>query len=193
MIAAVRGNVMSVGTGSAVIEAGGIGYAVQATPATLSTLRKGQEALLHTSLVVREDSMTLFGFAEVDERETFEVLQSVSGVGPRLALTVLATLTPDALRRAVSHGDVAALQRVPGIGKKSAQRLVLELGSKLGPESQVSAEPAAATGDVVEALVGLGWGEADAASAVAEVEEGMRGAPVPELLRASLQVLGARR
>ena len=140
--------------------------------------------------------MTLFGFADCDEREVFEVLQSVSGVGPRLALAMLATLAPDALRRAVACGDVAALQRVPGIGKKGAQRLVLELGAKLGPERDGRADPgesAAVSGDVVEALVGLGWSERDAAAAVAEAGGDSPEAGLPELLRASLRVLGARR
>jgi len=181
---------------SAVVEASGVGYAVQATPSTLAGLREGVEVLLHTSLVVREDSMTLFGFADRDEREVFEVLQSVSGVGPRLALAMLATLAPDALRRAVACGDVAALQRVPGIGKKGAQRLVLELGAKLGPERGGRADPgesATVSGDVVEALVGLGWSERDAAAAVAEAGGDSPEAGLPELLRASLRVLGARR
>ena len=187
---------MALGPASAVVEASGVGYAVQATPSTLAGLREGVEVLLHTSLVVREDSMTLFGFADRDEREVFEVLQSVSGVGPRLALAMLATLAPDALRRAVACGDVAALQRVPGIGKKGAQRLVLELGAKLGPERGGRADPeesATVSGDVVEALVGLGWSERDAAAAVAEAGGDSPEAGLPELLRASLRVLGARR
>jgi holliday junction DNA helicase ruvA len=196
MIATVRGTVVALGPASAVVEASGVGYAVQATPSTLAGLREGVEVLLHTSLVVREDSMTLFGFADRDEREVFEVLQSVSGVGPRLALAMLATLAPDALRRAVACGDVAALQRVPGIGKKGAQRLVLELGAKLGPERSGRADPgesATVSGDVVEALVGLGWSERDAAAAVAEAGGDSPEAGLPELLRASLRVLGARR
>lgn len=196
MIAALRGSVLSVEPTAAVIEAGGVGYAVQATPATLAGLRVGQEAFVHTSLVVREDSMTLFGFADADEREVFDVLQTVSGVGPKLALTILATLTPDQLRQAVANADIAALTRVSGVGKKSAQRLVLEIGAKLGPRRGGDLEAPssnARSGDVVAALVGLGFSERDAESAFSQVEKTTPEAEVPELLRASLKILGAGR
>ena len=119
----------------AVIEVGGLGLAVQCTPATLAGLRRGEEATVHTSLVVREDSLTLYGFTDADERAVFEVLQTVSGVGPRLAQAMLAALRPDALRQIVATEDIAALTQVPGIGKKGAQRLVLELKDKLGAPS----------------------------------------------------------
>ena len=105
---------------------------MQATPDTLATLRRGEQARLATSLVVREDSLTLFGFTDADERELFTLLQTVSGVGPRLALATLAVLDPDALRRALADGDATALTRVPGIGRKGAERLVLELRDKVG-------------------------------------------------------------
>lgn len=196
MIAALRGSVLSVEPTAAVIEAGGVGYAVQATPATLAGLRVGQEAFVHTSLVVREDSMTLFGFADADEREVFDVLQTVSGVGPKLALTILATLTPDQLRQAVANADIAALTRVSGVGKKGAQRLVLEIGAKLGPRRGGDLEAPssnARSGDVVAALVGLGFSERDAESAFSQVEKATPEAEVPELLRASLKILGAGR
>lgn len=196
MIAALRGNVLSIEPTAAVIEAGGVGYAVQATPATLAGLRVGQEAFVHTSLVVREDSMTLFGFADADEREVFDALQTVSGVGPKLALTILATLTPDQLRQAVANADIAALTRVSGVGKKGAQRLVLEIGAKLGPRRGGDFEvPSsnARSGDVVAALVGLGFSERDAESAFSQVEKATPEAEVPELLRASLKILGAGR
>lgn len=196
MIAALRGSVLSVEPTAAVIEAGGVGYAVQATPATLAGLRVGQEAFVHTSLVVREDSMTLFGFADADEREVFDVLQTVSGVGPKLALTILATLTPDRLRQAVANADIAALTRVSGVGKKGAQRLVLEIGAKLGPRREGDLEAPssnARSGDVVAALVGLGFSERDAESAFSQVEKATPEAEVPELLRASLKILGAGR
>src|SRR3954452_4364794 len=132
MIASVSGVVTTVSGETAVIEVGGIGVAVQCTPATLATLRPGQEARLATSLVVREDSLTLFGFAADDERAVFEVLQSVTGVGPRLAQAVLSVHSPDAVRAAVATDDVGALTLVSGVGKKGAQRLVLELKDKLG-------------------------------------------------------------
>lgn len=196
MIAALRGNVLSIEPTAAVIEAGGVGYAVQATPATLAGLRVGQEAFVHTSLVVREDSMTLFGFADADEREVFDALQTVSGVGPKLALTILATLTPDQLRQAVANADIAALTRVSGVGKKGAQRLVLEIGAKLGPRRGGDFEAPssnARSGDVVAALVGLGFSERDAESAFSQVEKATPEAEVPELLRASLKMLGAGR
>lgn len=197
MIAALRGNVLSVEPTAAVIEAGGVGYAVQATPATLAGLRVGQEAFVHTSLVVREDSMTLFGFADADEREVFDVLQTVSGVGPKLALTILATLTPDQLRQAVANADIAALTRVSGVGKKGAQRLVLEIGAKLGPrrggDDLEAPSSNARSGDVVAALVGLGFSERDAESACSQAEKAVPEAEVPELLRASLKILGAGR
>lgn len=197
MIAALRGSVLSVEPTAAVIEAGGVGYAVQATPATLAGLRVGQEAFVHTSLVVREDSMTLFGFADADEREVFDVLQTVSGVGPKLALTILATLTPDQLRQAVANADIAALTRVSGVGKKGAQRLVLEIGAKLGPrrggDDLEAPSSNARSGDVVAALVGLGFSERDAESAFSQVEKATPEAEVPELLRASLKILGAGR
>ena len=135
MIAFVSGPVAALAPDSAVVEVGGIGIAVQCTPNTLSGLRMGQQAKLATSLVVREDSLTLYGFADDDERQTFELLQTASGVGPRLAQAMLAVHSPDALRRAVSTGDEKALIAVPGIGKKGAQKLLLELKDRLGEPS----------------------------------------------------------
>ncbi|MFV2119347.1 Holliday junction branch migration protein RuvA, partial [Streptomyces sp. Act-28] len=132
MIAFVTGPVAALSPTSAVVEVGGVGMAVQCAPNTLSTLRVGQEARLHTSLVVREDSLTLYGFADDDERQVFELLQTASGVGPRLAQAMLAVHTPDALRAAVASGDEKALTAVPGIGKKGAQKLLLELKDRLG-------------------------------------------------------------
>ncbi|GAB7189833.1 Holliday junction branch migration protein RuvA [Kineococcus sp. NUM-3379] len=173
MIASVRGRVLAVRLDSAVVEVGGVGMLVHAAPATLAPLRVGEEATLATSLVVREDSLTLFGFADADEREVFEVLQTVSGVGPRLALAMLAVHRPDGLRAAVAGEDLAALVRVPGIGRKGAQRIVLELGDRLGPPTGPLGEtvptPREGSGwreDVVEALVGLGWAAKQAGEAV---------------------------
>ena len=200
MIASLRGTVVSSRLDSVVLEVGGVGYRVQATPATLAALRAGTEATLATSLVVREDSMTLYGFADDDERTVFEAVQTVSGVGPRLALAMLAVHTPDGLRRAVADEDLAALQRVPGIGRKSAQRMVLELADRLGPATGPAADetaPASAApgGEaVVEALVGLGWSEKVAADAVRAVgPEHMTADGVPAVLRAALQHLGGHR
>lgn len=184
MIASVRGPVASVRLDAAVVVTGGVGLLVHATPAVLATLRPGQEAELATSLVVREDSLTLYGFADDDERAVFELLQTVSGVGPRLALAMLAVHAPDGLRAAVAGEDLAALCRVPGVGRKGAQRLVLELGDRLGPPRGAGAAPGAAApdlapppapgdgGEVVQALVGLGWTPRAAAEAVEAVGTG---------------------
>ncbi|MCR6647553.1 MAG: Holliday junction branch migration protein RuvA [Cellulomonas sp.] len=207
MIASVRGTVLAVRLDSAVVEVGGVGMLVQATPATLAQLRHGQEALLHTSLVVREDSLTLFGFAEDDEREAFEIVQTVSGVGPRLALAMLAVHTPDGLRRAVAGEDLKALERVPGIGRKGAQRIVLELKDRLGAPSAVPVAGAAAAAptptetnrrqQVVDALVGLGWNPKVAEEAVTDVladtEGPLTAEDVPAVLRAALRGLGGVR
>ena len=206
MIASVRGRVLQVRLDGAVVEVGGVGMLVHATPTTLAGLRTGEEAALATTLVVREDSLTLFGFADGDERDVFEAVQTVSGVGPRLALAMLAVHTPDALRRAVAGEDLAALQRVPGIGRKGAQRLVLELGDRLGPAhgtggataDRPTAQPPAADqrGQVVEALVGLGWTAKAAEDAVLAVVPA--GTPVPagevaDVLRSALRALGGGR
>jgi holliday junction DNA helicase RuvA len=176
MIALVRGEVVSIGLDHAVVLASGLGLKILATPATLAGLRVGSEATLHTAFVVREDSQTLFGFDEADERDVFDTLMTVSGVGPRLALATLAVHTPDALRRAVAGDDLNALQRVPGIGRKGAQRMVLELAGKLGAatgalEAPAAAAPAGIAPDVVEALVGLGWNARAAEAAVTAVTE----------------------
>lgn len=201
MIASVHGTVLAVRLDSAVLEVGGVGLLVQATPATLATLRVGQPGRLSTSLVVREDALTLFGFADDDERDVFETLQTVSGVGPRLALAMLAVHTPDGLRRAVAQEDIAALVRVPGIGRKGAQRIVLELGERLGAPDPTGGVPAVSSADhreqVVEALVGLGWPLRAAQDAVASVLDGSA-APVgadevPGVLRAALRSLGSAR
>lgn len=196
MIASLTGTVAAVGLDSAVLEVGGVGMAVQATPTTLAGLRVGQAARLATSLVVREDSLTLFGFADDDEREVFETVQTVSGIGPRLALAMLAVHPPDQLRRAVATEDLAALQRVPGIGRKGAQRLVLELTDRLGIQGPTAGAPAASDRrpEVVEALVGLGWTAKAAQEAVdAVAPEAVPGAEVGEVLRAALRSLGGGR
>ena len=205
MIASINGTVLSVRLDAAVLAVGGVGLLVQATPTTLAGLRVGSTASLSTTLVVREDSLTLYGFADDDERDVFEVVQTVSGVGPRLALAMLAVHTPDGLRRAVADEDLAALQRVPGIGRKGAQRIVLELGDRLGAPAArtgtTAAGPSAAPGDrreqVVEALVGLGWQAKTAQDAVTSVLEGstepLAGEDVAGVLRAALRTLGGAR
>ncbi|MDQ8703203.1 Holliday junction branch migration protein RuvA [Streptomyces sp. LHD-70] len=203
MIAFVSGPVAALAPDSAVVEVGGIGMAVQCTPTTLSGLRVGQQAKLATSLVVREDSLTLYGFAEDDERQTFELLQTASGVGPRLAQAMLAVHSPDGLRMAVSTGDEKALTAVPGIGKKGAQKLLLDLKDRLG-EPLGTAGPAIGTAvtagwrdQLHAALIGLGYAtrEADeAVAAVAPQAEAAEGTPqVGQLLKAALQTLNRAR
>jgi len=200
VIAFVSGRVAALAPDGAVVEVGGVGLTVQCTPGTLAALRIGEQAHLPTSLVVREESLTLYGFADEDERVVFELLQTASGVGPRLAQAMLAVHDPDTLRRVVANEDLAALVQVPGIGRKGAQRIVLELKDRIGvPAPVASAAPARAVpGDrrdmVVEALVGLGWTARAAGDAVSTVLEGSEG-PIGEdevagVLRAALRTLG---
>jgi Holliday junction DNA helicase RuvA len=205
VIASVRGRVQALRLDSVVVEVGGVGLLLSATPATIAGLRLGAEAELTTSLVVREDSLTLFGFADADERDVFEAVQTVSGVGPRLAMAMLAVHTPDGLRRAVAAQDLNALMKVPGIGRKGAQRLVLELSDRLGPTigavtpagadgagAVVPVAPAQVRDQVVEALVGLGWSARQAADAVEIVIQLPDGESddVPAVLRSALRHLG---
>ncbi|WP_416976481.1 Holliday junction branch migration protein RuvA [Streptomyces sp. T028] len=201
MIAFVSGPVAALAPDSAVVEVGGIGIAVQCTPNTLSTLRLGQPARLATSLVVREDSLTLYGFVDDDERQVFELLQTASGVGPRLAQAMLGVHTPDALRRAVSTGDEKALIAVPGIGKKGAQKLLLDLKDRLGEPVGAPAVGAPVTqgwrDQLHAALIGLGYATREADEAVAAVTpqaEAAQGTPqVGPLLKAALQTLNRAR
>jgi Holliday junction DNA helicase RuvA len=200
VIASVRGQVTAVGPDGAVVEVGGVGLAVSCTPGVLARLRVGEVARLSTSLVVREDSLTLYGFADDDERSLFELLQTASGVGPRLAQAVLATHPPNEVRRAVATADLTALTRVPGIGKKGAERLVLELRDRLGAPDAGGAVPGAAGAvtavapwrdQVRHALVGLGWSAREAEEAVAAVApQADAGADLPALLRGALRTLG---
>ena len=196
MIAAVHGEVLDVALDHAVIEAAGVGYRVNATPSTLATLRRGGQARLITAMVVREDSMTLYGFADTDARDLFETLLKVSGVGPRTALATLAVHDAPALRQALAGGDVAALKRVPGIGPRAAERLVLELRDKVGATPRVASEGAAVNGHavrgpVVEALVGLGFAQKQAESATDKVLAGQEaGSSTSTALRAALSYLG---
>jgi holliday junction DNA helicase RuvA len=196
VISSVRGPVLSVGLDHVVIEVGGVGLAVYATPATLATLRRGEEARLHTALVVREDSLTLYGFADTDARELFGLLQTVSGVGPRLAMAMLAVLEPDKLRAALAEGNTAVLTQVPGIGKKGAERLVIELRDKVSAAAAAEAPggPAGAVREsVVEALVGLGFPVKQAEPAVDRVLAEDGGGDTSSVLRRALATLGRKR
>jgi Holliday junction DNA helicase RuvA len=206
VIAHLEGTVSAVAPDGAVIDVGGVGLQVTCTPGTLAGLRLGERTRVATSLVVREDALSLYGFAGSDERNTFELLQTASGVGPRLALSMLAVFSPDGLRRAVATEDLAALMKVPGIGRKGAQRIVLELAGRLGSPGDggpaaAGAAPAAAASwrdQVRIGLVNLGWQSREADLAIAAVEPGLAGpdgdtAPdvdVAVALRAALRVLG---
>jgi Holliday junction DNA helicase RuvA len=193
MIAHLDGIVATIAPEGAVIDVGGVGLLVQCSPGTLAGLRPGERARVCTSLVVREDALTLYGFASEDERGTFELLQTASGIGPRLALAMLATFSPDELRRAVVSEDVTALTRVPGIGRKGAQRIVLELAGRLGSPGDgagVAGQAGAAMAgqrlagglaygapswrdQVRTGLVNLGWQGKDADQAIAAIEPGL--------------------
>ncbi|HEY0717908.1 MAG TPA: Holliday junction branch migration protein RuvA [Streptosporangiaceae bacterium] len=204
MISHLRGTVAGVAPDGAVIEIGGVGFSVQCTPGTLATLRPGADARVSTCLVVREDSLTLYGFGSDDERNVFELLQTASGVGPRLALAMLAVHSPDALRRAVATGDLDALTLVPGVGKKGAQRIVLELKDRLGAPGDVPldsgrAHLAAAPSwreQAQSGLVNLGWPARDAEQAVQAVAADLEAEGVPpesvgvaSVLRAAMKKL----
>ena len=215
MISSVRGQVLSISLDHVVIEVGGVGLAVRTTPATLAGLRRGEQARLATTLVVREDSLTLFGFASDEAKELFELVQSVSGVGPKIALALLAVLDPEQLRRALSSGDTVTLTRAPGIGKKGAERLVLELRDKAGSIGPVgSVGTVAAVGasgigvggpaglawrpQIAEALVGLGFTAKQADDATAAVaadadDPAVADGDVGVLLRRALGLLGRNR
>lgn len=199
MISSVRGTVLSVGLDHVVVEVGGVGLAVQATPATLATLRRGEEASLATTLVVREDSLTLFGFADPDARELFGLLQTVSGVGPRLAMATLAVLEPDRLRAALADGNLSVLTQVPGVGRKSAERLVVELRDKVGKLPVAGDGTAHASGQsgvrdsVVEALTGLGFAVRQAEQAVDAVLAANGNGDTSTVLRKALTTLGPKK
>lgn len=206
MIASVRGTVITVGLDHTVIETGGVGLLLPCPPAVLADLVVGEQARLSTSLVVREDSLTLYGFGTDAERQLFELLLGVSGIGPRLALAILTVLDPDEVRAAVAAEDIATLTRVPGVGRKGAQRLVLELKDRLvpiptaaepgTPGSTTGAVPGAWAEQVSAALVNLGWGAREAATALdavaptaSEMTDNGREPDVAELLRLALRSL----
>ena len=200
MISILRGIVASVGLDHIDVVVGGIGFRVHVTPAFAQGNARDEEITVYTSMIVREDSMTLYGFESCDERDVFTTLMSVSGIGPKIALAALAVLRPDDLRRAVRYQDLATLQRIPGVGKKSAQRMALEIGDKLGtpaalPGAEATPAPApsedAVASEVSAALVGLGWSESQAAKAIEKLAGSGLGAS--DMLRAALVSLGGGR
>ncbi|HXY65758.1 MAG TPA: Holliday junction branch migration protein RuvA [Mycobacterium sp.] len=194
MIASVRGEVLDVALDHVVIEAAGVGYKLMATPSTLATLRRGSEARLITAMIVREDSMTLYGFPDADARDLFLTLLGVSGVGPKIALATLAVYDARALRQALADGDVAALTRVPGIGKRGAERMVLELRDKIGAVGTSAAATSVnghvVRGPVIEALVGLGFAAKQAEEATEKVLANEPEATTSTALRSALSLLG---
>lgn len=202
MIAQLTGTVVTAGATSGVLDVGGVGYRVLTTPQTAAGLRPGERCTLHTTLVVREDSMTLFGFGDEGEREAFELSQTASGVGPKLALAIVSVLTPGELRRAVLAEDLKRLCSVPGIGLKGAQKLVIELKDKVLTltDSPSDGGPAPVDGDawraqVSDGLQGLGWSARDADAAcdnVAHLVEADPGIGIAKLLRAALNSLARR-
>ncbi|BBX51854.1 MULTISPECIES: Holliday junction branch migration protein RuvA [Mycolicibacterium] len=195
MIAAVRGEVLDIALDHVVIEAAGVGYKVMATPATLATLRRGSEARLITAMIVREDSMTLYGFADSDARDLFLTLLGVSGIGPSIALGALAMYDGASLRQAIGDGDVTALTRIPKVGKKTAELLVLTLRDKVGvavSSSVASAGGFTVRGPVVEALIGLGFAQKQAEEATDKVLADEPEANQSVALRAALSMLGKK-
>jgi len=190
MIGRLRGMLVAKHLGNVVLDVGGVGYEIAVTPATLADLPPvGDEAVLHTHTYVREDTLALYGFVTSDQREIFRLLLGVSGIGPRVAMTILATLSTDDLRRAVAADDADMLTLVPGIGKRSAQKLMLELRPKLDMPDADLPVTGSGPGEVREALEGLGY-------RTAEIREAMRDLPgdipVADLLRMALKELGRR-
>ena len=202
MISQLTGTVAAAGAAWFVIDVGGVGFRGHCTPATAAALRPGETKTIHTSLIVREESLTLFGFGSDAEREAFDLVQSASGVGPKVALAICSVLSPSDLRRAILAEDLRALCRVPGIGNKSAQKLVLELKDKAGLLALGDAEPETASpggadeswrDQVMEGLQGLGWSAKEAGVACDAVADlAAEGAGVAQLMRAALGTLAKR-
>ncbi len=195
MIAFVRGTVAAVTLSSAVVEVGGVGLELMCTPGTLAQLRTGRQTTLPTSMIVREDSLTLYGFADEEEKTIFELVQTASGVGPKLAQSIIAVLSPDGVRTAIASDDVKTLTKVPGIGQKGAQRIILELKDRIGAPTGAVVAGTASGGaawreQVHQGLVGLGYNTKDAEKAVDAVADQADGSPdVGALLRAALRTL----
>lgn len=198
MISSIRGEVLQVALDHVVIDVGGLGYRVNAAPATLGSLARGTAASLVTTLVVREDSMTLYGFTDDESRALFSLVQTVSGIGPRLAMAIISVLEPEALNRALAEDDLKVLQRVPGIGKRTAERMVVELRDKVTVVPDDAGEPVSSTpggaggkrDSVVDGLVGLGFGQPAAEAATDAVLQESPDAEIAAVLRAALTMLG---
>ncbi|WP_026923762.1 Holliday junction branch migration protein RuvA [Glycomyces arizonensis] len=198
MIAQLTGTVAAVGESYAVVDVGGVGYAVHAGAHTLANLKVGSQVVLHVSTIVREDSITLFGFNGPAERDLFELLQTAQKIGPRIARDAVEALRPDVIRQAIATGDTATLSRIPGVGKKSAERIVLDLADKIGPvdlgsPKQAGPRPGGWRTQVSQGLQALGWSAKDAETAIEKLDaEGVDGADVPTLLKQAIRLLGKR-
>ncbi|MFT3854764.1 MAG: Holliday junction branch migration protein RuvA [Ilumatobacteraceae bacterium] len=196
MIGSLRGSVLERAEDATVLlEVGGVGYLVTVTPRTLAELEPGSTAFLHVHHHIREDAQTLYGFLQRDERVTFQVLINTHGVGPAMAMAILATHSPAALVDVVATGDLAALTLVPGVGKKTAERLLVELRNRLSlpilePVGASVGGAGSAIGDVREALAGLGYGPEEVRDALRELPSD---ADAATLLRDALKLLGAKR
>jgi Holliday junction DNA helicase RuvA len=193
MIASVRGEVLDIALDHVVIEAAGVGYKVMATPSTLATLHRGGDARLITAMIVREDSMTLYGFSDADARDLFLTLLGVSGIGPSIALGALAMYDGPTLRRAIADDDITALTRIPKVGKKTAELMALSLRDKMGvvtPSGAVAVNGHSVRGPVVEALVGLGFAVKQAEEATDKVLANDPEANTTSALRLALSMLG---
>ena len=189
MIASLRGIVLQRDASGIVLDVHGVGFKVACTPRAIATARVGAEAQLSTSMVVREDAMQLFGFVDEAERDAFVLLQSVSGIGPRIALAAVSTLEPDRIASAINAGDIALLTKIPGIGRKGAERMCVELRDRFGAVAAPAHDWQSAVRD---ALIGLGWSSQHAEGAVEKVAAEMPNAEVAEALRAALLHLGRR-
>ena len=198
MIAQLTGTVVAAGPTWIVLDLSGFGIKAHCTPATAAGVRVGQPATVHTSLVVREDSLTLYAFADAEERDCFELVQTATGIGPKIAQAVVSVLSPSDLRAAIAAENLRALTRVPGIGVKGAQRLVLELKDKVGHLAATSSPATPSTGaadwreQVASGLVGLGWSARDADAACDRVASLAESEPAPSiavLMRAALRSL----
>lgn len=198
MIAQLTGTIAAVGEAYAVIDVGGVGYAVHSGPHTLANLKVGDQTVMHVSTIVREESITLFGFNSPDERDLFELLQTAQKVGPRIARDAVDALRPDIIRQAIASADTATLSRIPGVGKKSAERIVLDLADKIGPveaalPKQSGSRPGGWRTQVGQGLQALGWSASEAKTAIEKLDaEGVDGADVPTLLKQAIRMLGKR-
>ncbi|ADK28970.1 Holliday junction branch migration protein RuvA [Corynebacterium pseudotuberculosis] len=203
MIVSLRGTVASIGLGSAVIECNGVGYEVLASPSTLSQMRRGEEFFVLTTMVVREDSQTLYGFASDEARQMFTLLQTVSGLGPKLALAAQSVLSAVDLAQAIANQDAKTLQRIPGVGKRVAERIIVDLKDKVsafitdGGATPASGGSSSATSDVsaqvLEALLGLGFTEKVAEPALNSVLSESPNATTSQALRLALSTLGKKK